>query len=120
MHAIEGFTLAIIFMLAHIIEGTEYPIPDKEGKVDMAWADLQMHTTANFATKNKLVNFLSGGLNFQIEHHLFPNVCHIHYTKISQIVKATALEYNLPYIEHPTFFGAMASHTRVLKKLGRA
>ena len=105
-------------MLAHIIEGTSFPEPKKDGKVGMPWADLQMYTTANFAIKNKLVNYLFGGLNFQIEHHLFPKICHVHYPKIAEIVKETAKEHDLPYIEHETFFGAVASHTRFLKQFG--
>ena len=118
-HLVEGITLAIIFMLAHIIEDVEYPIPNKDGQMDMAWADLQMYTTANFAMKNRFVNYVTGGLNFQIVHHLFPKVCHVHYPKIAEIIKQTAIEYNLPFIEHKTFFGAIASHTRILKKFGR-
>ena len=77
-----------------------------------------MYTTADFARKNPLANFLFGGLNFQIEHHLFPKICHTHYKNLSPIVKATAKEYNLPYIEHDTFFGAIRSHIKVLKRLG--
>lgn len=118
-HLLEGFTVAVIFMLAHIIEGTSFPEPEENGKLNMPWADLQMHTTANFAIKNRVVNYLFGGLNFQIEHHLFPKVCHVHYPKISQIVKETAKDHNLPYIEHQTFFGAIGSHIRFLKKYGR-
>jgi len=118
-HFVGGFTLAIIFMLAHIIEGTEFPEPDTDGKVDMPWANFQMHTTSNFATNNRVVNYLFGGLNFQTEHHLFPKVCHVHYPKISHIVKETAKKHGLPYLVQDTFFGAIASHTRLLKKFGR-
>ena len=117
-HLVEGFTMAIIFMLAHIIEGTEYPEPNENGRIELPWADFQMHTTANFAIKNPVVNYLFGGLNFQVEHHLFPKVCHVHYPKIAGIVKETAKDHGLPYLEHKTFFGAIASHTRVLKKFG--
>ncbi len=117
-HLLEGFTVAVIFMLAHIIEGTSFPEPEDSGKLNMPWADLQMHTTANFAIKNRVVNYLFGGLNFQIEHHLFPKVCHVHYPSISGIVKETARDHNLPYIEHKTFLGAIGSHIRFLKKYG--
>lgn len=119
-HIVEGFTLAVIFSLAHIVEETNFPIPDANNRMDMPWADLQMHTTANFAEKNRFVNYLCGGLNFQIIHHLFPKVCHIHYPKIAKIVKQTAHDHNLPYIEYNTFFGAVASHIRILKKFGSA
>ena len=117
-HFVEGFFLAIIFMLAHVVEGTAYPEPGPDGKIDMPWADLQMRTTSNFAIKNRLVNYLFGGLNFQVEHHLLPKICDVHYPRISKIVKQAAKDHNLPYLEHKTFFGAIASHARILKKLG--
>ncbi len=117
-HFVEGFTMAIIFMLAHIIEGTSFPAPDSSGKVDIPWAEMQMRTTSNFAIKNKLVNYFFGGLNFQVEHHLFPKVCHVHYPKISPIVKQTARDHNLPYLEQKTFWGAIVSHAKVLRNFG--
>ena len=119
-HLLEGFLVSVIFMLAHIVEDTEFPEPCKEGKMNMPWADLQLHTTSNFAINNRVVNYLFGGLNFQVEHHLFPKVCHIHYPKIAQIVKQTAKDHNLPYLEQETFFGAIGSHVRFLKKYGTA
>ena len=120
MHLVEGITLALIFQLAHVIEGTEYPLPDADGKLENSWAEHQMYTTANFACGNKFVNYICGGLNFQVEHHLFPNICHVHYDKLAPIVEQTAKEFNLPYIHHPTYFGALGSHIRVLKEMGRA
>ncbi|MDQ3072648.1 MAG: acyl-CoA desaturase [Bacteroidota bacterium] len=118
-HLIEGFTLAIVFMLAHVVEETHFPIPDEKGRMQNAWAIHQLYTTANFARNNRLANFICGGLNFQIEHHLFPKICHVHYRPISEIVKKTALEYNLPYYDNPSFMGAVRSHVRFLKRLGR-
>lgn len=119
LHFVEGLTLALVFQLAHTVEGTAFPSPDENGKIANSWAAHQMCTTANFARKNPLANFLFGGLNFQIEHHLFPRVCHIHYRHIAPIVKQTAEEFNLPYIENETFIGAIGSHIEVLKKFGR-
>lgn len=119
-HFVEGFVLAIVFMLAHIIEGTEFPEANAQGQVEMPWANMQLLTTSNFAIDNPVVNYICGGLNFQIEHHLFPKVCHVHYPKIAQIVRQTAKDNGLPYLEHRTFFGAIASHTRLLKQFGRA
>ena len=118
-HLLEGFLVSIIFMLAHIVEDTDFPEPSEEGKMNMPWADLQLHTTSNFAIRNRVVNYLFGGLNFQIEHHLFPKVCHVHYPKIADIVKETARDHGLPYLEQKTFFGAIGSHIRFLKKYGR-
>lgn len=118
MHMVEGFLLAIIFMLAHVVEEASFPLPDTEGKVENSWAGHQLRTTANFACDSNLAFFICGGLNFQVEHHLFPMICHIHYPAIRKIVKETASEFNLPYLEHPTFFGAIRSHRRLLKRLG--
>ncbi len=119
MHFFEGLTLAIVFMLAHIVEGLDFPLPDDKGSIENAWAIHQVNTTADFARKNPFANYFCGGLNFQVEHHLFPKICHVHYTKLSEIVKNTCEEFNIPYHESKTFFGAIGSHIRLLKQLGR-
>ncbi|PKK36191.1 acyl-CoA desaturase [Siphonobacter sp. SORGH_AS_0500] len=118
MHIAEGLVLGLVFQLAHVVEGTDFPVPDQKGNVLNAWAVHQMYTTANFSPRSGLAAFLCGGLNRQIEHHLFPKVCHIHYPAVSAIVKQTALEHGLPYLENETFAGALASHYQVLKKMG--
>lgn len=118
MHMAEGLVLGLVFQLAHIVEGTDFPYPTEKGSIEEAWAIHQMRTTANFARKSPLACFLCGGLNMQIEHHLFPKVCHIHYPALSEIVKTTAREFNVPYIEQPTFFTALKSHYVILRKMG--
>lgn len=118
MHWCEGYTLTFIFNLAHVVEGTEYPLPDESGNMENVWAEHQLRTTADFACENDVLNFFFGGLNFQVEHHLFPKVCHVHYKAISKIVKSTAEEYGLPYLAIPTFGGAINSHIKLLKHLG--
>jgi linoleoyl-CoA desaturase len=119
MHYIAGFILAIIFQPAHVIDGTTYPEPDDNGVLENTWAIHQIRTTTNFANKSRLLSWYVGGLNFQIEHHLFPNVCHVHYKKISAIVKQTAEEFGLPYRSAPTFLDAIVGHARLLKQLGQ-
>jgi linoleoyl-CoA desaturase len=113
-----GLVLALIFQVAHVIKETEFYSSDNRGSAENNWAIHQMMTTANFANKSGLFSWLIGGLNFQIEHHLFPNICHVHYRKISSIVKETAKEFNLPYKQHRTFFGALKSHFIFLNQLG--
>ena len=119
MHYVAGFILAIIFQPAHVIDGTEYPMPDDEGQLENSWAIHQLITTTNFATRNYLFSWYVGGLNMQVEHHLFPNICHVHYRKIGKIVRQTAEDFGLPYKDVPTFFGALAMHARMLKELGK-
>lgn len=119
MQFAQGLVLGLVFQLAHVVEGTSFPELNDEGNIEEAWAAHQMMTTANFAVNSNIAAFLCGGLNRQVEHHLFPKICHIHYPAIGKIVKETALEFNLPYIESPTFFTALASHYRMLRKLGK-
>lgn len=115
-----GFVLSIVFQLAHTVEHTHFPIPEEEsGRLSDEWAIHQLKTTANFATKNRLISFLVGGLNFQVEHHLFPKISHIHYPAISKIIRNTCLEFNVPYIEYPRMRHAIASHVSFLREMGR-
>ncbi len=120
-HAFMGLTLSLVFQLAHVVENTEFETIalDETKHIETAWAEHQIKTTANFAMNNKVISWFVGGLNFQIEHHLFPKVSHVHYPAISKIVEQKCKEYNLPYNHYPTLFGALASHFRVMKWLGK-
>ena len=119
MQLAQGLVLGLVFQLAHVVEGTSFPSPDEDGNIEEAWAVHQLRTTANFAIESKTAAFLCGGLNRQIEHHLFPKVCHIHYPAIGLIVMETAAEFDLPYIQSTTFGGALVSHYKILRKLGK-
>jgi linoleoyl-CoA desaturase len=119
MQFISGLTLAMIFQPAHVVPTSDYPMPDESGNIDADWAVNQLYNTANFAPKAKILSWYVGGLNYQVEHHLFPNICHVHYSKISKIVQETAKEYGLPYHSYKTFIGALAEHTKMLRNLGR-
>jgi len=121
MGLVAGFVLSIVFQLAHTVEHTHFPMPDElTGKMEDEWAIHQIKTTANFATKNKLVSWLVGGLNFQIEHHLFPKISHVHYPAISKIIKQVCDEYGIKYIEYPKVRYAVASHINFLKQMGKS
>lgn len=118
MHVAEGLTLALVFQLAHVVEGTSFPVPTERNSIEESWAAHQLRTTANFAGSSAVAHFLCGGLNTQIEHHLFPKICHVHYPALSRIVRQTATEFNLPYLENRSFGTALASHYRILKQYG--
>ncbi|MFT7156196.1 MAG: linoleoyl-CoA desaturase, partial [Parvicella sp.] len=119
MHFIAGLSLALIFQPAHVITDTEFVVPNEDLSVENHWAIHQMKTTANFANNSKAFTWFVGGLNHQVEHHLFPNVCHVHYPDLSKIVKATAAEYDVPYLQEKTFFGALRSHFTMINRLGK-
>ncbi len=119
MHLVVGGILSTIFQMAHVVEGAEQPMPDVDGVVACEWAVHELHTTSDFARDNLFLNWYVGGLNFQIEHHLFPNICHVHYRKISPIVEQTAKQFGFEYNLKPSFSNAFASHVMRLKDLGR-
>lgn len=118
MHFVAGLSLSAIFQLAHVMGDCEFPTPTDSRKMENSWAIHQLLNTANFAPKNRVLGWFIGGLNHQIEHHLFPYICHIHYKKLAPIVKQTAEEFGLPYYEQQTFVSALAEHTRMLRQLG--
>lgn len=118
LHVTAGMIMSTVFQMAHVVEGAEQPLPDSNGIIKNEFAVHQLHTTSDFARNNHFLNWYVGGLNFQIEHHLFPNTCHIHYSKIAPIVEKTAREFGIAYNLKPSFLNAFISHARRLKTLG--
>jgi linoleoyl-CoA desaturase len=116
MHLVAGLILTTVFQLAHVVEDAEFPVPDSEGNVESSWFVSQLLTTSNFCPSNKLLTWYVGGLNFQIEHHLFPKICSIHYPEISKIVRQTAEKYGISYHSTPSLTQALASHQHMLVK----
>jgi linoleoyl-CoA desaturase len=115
-----GFTLAIVFQLAHCVEAAHFPAarrpPDRMGN---EWAAHQVETSVDFARDSRWLTWYLGGLNFQIEHHLFPKICHVHYPRIARIVEKTCADHGIEYRSHTTLFNALASHRRWLRQMGR-
>lgn len=119
MHVVAGIVMGVIFQLAHVAEGVEYPMPASDGRMTEQWAIHQMRTTTDFAHGNRALSWFIGGLNYQVEHHLFPQVCSVHYPALSKIVSQVAAETGVPYHNTPTLRAAIASHYRTLKRLGQ-
>lgn len=119
MHFTAGVVLTVIFQLAHTVEGTDHPLADEHGVIENDWAIHQLQTTVNFSRRNKWISWYVGGLNFQVEHHLFPKICHVHYPEIAPIVKQTAEEFGLLYMENESFNDAFMSHVNTLRRFGR-
>lgn len=119
MHFITGFVLSIVFQSAHVMPECEFPLPDHDGQMDKNFLVHQLATTTNFAMGNRVLSWLIGGLNYQVEHHLFPTICHVHYRKISKIVSATAREFGIQYNSQKTFLLALISHGKMLASLGK-
>ena len=119
MHLLGGIILTVVFQLAHTVEETVFPRPDEHGIIQNEWAIHQLQTTVNFSRRNKLLSWYVGGLNFQVEHHLFPKICHVHYPQIAEIVQSTAQEFNVPYLEHKSLGHALRSHFATLQRFGK-
>ena len=120
INLMASLTLAAVFSLAHTVEGTAFPSPDPEsGAMNNEWAIHEVETTANFAPRSRLAAWYLGGLNSQIEHHLFPSVCHLHYPRLREVVEETCRDFSVRYLSFPTFGSALRSHYRHLKTLGR-
>ncbi len=117
---ILGLTLAIVFQVAHCQADAEFPLPNAEGAMATDWATHQVATTVDFARDSRVLTWLLGGLNFQVEHHLFPRVCHVHYPAISRIVEATCHDFGIRYRTHATFGQALLAHARWLREMGSA
>jgi linoleoyl-CoA desaturase len=114
-----GTTLAVVFMLAHCVEEADFPVTASGAvRLSRPWAVHQVETTVDFAGGNRLLTWYVGGLNFQIEHHLFPRISHVHYPRIAEIVRAACAEFGVRYAAHETFLGALASHWRWLRRMG--
>jgi linoleoyl-CoA desaturase len=119
VHITMGLTLSVVFQLAHVVEKTAFDVVGETRKViDSEWAIHEIRTTADFAPGNKIISWLVGGLNFQVEHHLFPQISHIHYPAISKIVRQQCELFGLPYNYYPTAWQAVYSHVRLMRKLG--
>jgi linoleoyl-CoA desaturase len=113
-----GITLSVVFQLAHCVEQAEFPLPRPDtGRIENAWAIHQAETTVDFARRSRLASWLLGGLNFQIEHHLFPRICHVNYPAMSKVVEETCREFGVKYMEHPSFRSGLASHFRWLRRM---
>jgi linoleoyl-CoA desaturase len=118
LHVTAGMIMSTIFQMAHVVEGTSQLLLDKDQQIKNDWLVHQLNTTSDFGRKNGLFSWYIGGLDFQIEHHFFQNICHVHYPAIADIIKTTAEEYGFTYNLKPNIFSALASHFRRLKELG--
>jgi linoleoyl-CoA desaturase len=114
-----GLVLSVVFQLAHVVEEAAFIAPPQDsGQIDNAWAIHQVETTVNFARYNPIVSWLLGGLNFQVEHHLFPKICHVHYPAMSKVVEETCQEFGLTYRQHQSIWAGIVSHFRWLRRMG--
>ena len=117
-HFVAGVILGVVFQLAHVVEEARFPAPADGRHMADDWHAHQLRTTCDFATRNRLLTWYVGGLNFQIEHHLLPKVCSAHYEDLRPIVKRLAQKHGLPHYEAPSLWRAIRSHYRMLRRLG--
>ncbi len=117
-HFVSGIALGIIFQVTHLSDHSKWPEPDADGLINNTFARHILATTADFSTQNRIITWISGGLNIHVAHHLFPGICHIHLPALAQIVRETADEFAIPYKEYLSVTAAIRSHLKTLKRLG--
>jgi linoleoyl-CoA desaturase len=118
--AVLGVVLSVVFQLAHCVEAAEFPLPQEgTARIEHAWAVHQAETTVDFARRSRVAAWLLGGLNFQIEHHLLPRICHINFPPLSKTVEETCRQFGVKYTEHESFRAGITSHFRWLRRMGR-
>lgn len=117
---IAGIVLSVVFQLAHTVEEASFPQPQLPGHMEKSWAVHQLEATVDFARKSSVAYWLLGGLNFQIEHHLFPRMCHTNYPFIAPVVEATCRDFGIKYNVHDSFRQGVVSHFRWLRRMGAA
>tara|TARA_R100001369_G_scaffold79837_2_gene109964 strand:+ start:1431 stop:2414 length:984 start_codon:yes stop_codon:yes gene_type:complete len=118
MHFVTGILVSVVFQIAHIMPTNTFPLPDDQGEMNNNWYGHQFATTTNFAPKSTILFWLIGGLNHQVEHHVLPDVCHVHYKNLTTIVSETAKEYGMPYNVKKSMLQAIIDHTKMLRLLG--
>lgn len=120
---VSGVVLSVVFQLAHCVGEADFPVPViGEGgteRMQTEWAVHQVQTTVDFARGNRILCWFLGGLNFQIEHHLFHKICHVHYPALSKVVEEVCRDFGIQYAEHKTLFGAIGAHFKWLVEMGR-
>ena len=119
MHFVTGLLVSIIFQIAHIMPVNDFPLPNEQGVIGDSWYGHQFATTSNFSPNSNLIFWLIGGLNYQVEHHVLPDVCHVHYKKLTKIVSETAREFGMPYHVKRSVIHAICDHTKMLRLLGK-
>lgn len=119
MHFVTGLLVSTVFQVAHIMPVNKFPLPNEQGIMKEDWYGHQFATTTNFSPKSNLLFWLIGGLNYQVEHHVLPDVCHVHYKSLTKIVAETALEFGMPYHVNKSFLNAIRTHTTMLRLLGK-
>ena len=116
--AATGLVVATTFQLAHCVEEASFATPEELCAERRVWAVHEVESTVNFCPGNRFLTWFLGGLNYQIEHHLFPRIAHVHYPRIAGIVERHARRHGVRYSAHASLAGALRSHSGHLRWMG--
>lgn len=119
MHFVTGLLVSIIFQIAHIMPANTFSLSDDLGQMNDNWYAHQFATTPNLSPKSHILFWLIGGLNYQVEHHVWPDVCNVHYKNLTSIISETAQEYGMPYHVKKCLSHAILDHTKMVRLLGQ-
>lgn len=115
---VTGVTLGLTFQLAHAVEGAAFYARPDDRTLPEPFVEHQLATTVDFARGNRLLTWYVGGLNHQVEHHLFPKVGHRHYPAIAAIVREVCARHGIAPLDQPTLWSAFLAHIRFMRRMG--
>jgi linoleoyl-CoA desaturase len=114
-----GVPLSVVFQLPHCVGQADFPLPSEDtNQMKNSWAVHQDQVTLGFDRHSPIKTWLLGGLNFHLEHHLFPGVCHVNYPGLAGAVEETCRKFGVKYAEHRSFWTGLVEHYRWLRKMG--
>jgi fatty acid desaturase len=114
-----SYMLAFVFQVNHVIPQAKWPTIDKEkGIVNMDWAEMQLATTLDYAHGSWWTTFMTGALNYQVTHHLFPYISQIHYPAIAPMIREHCAKHGVTYYHLDSFTDALKNHLKYLYIMG--
>ncbi|RYD82866.1 MAG: hypothetical protein EOP53_02460 [Sphingobacteriales bacterium] len=118
MHLLQSLFLLFTFFMTHHVEATFYPTTDDDGFITTSWLMNQIKSSNDFYPFSQFANFIFGGFNNHIAHHLFPHIHHIHYPKLNRILYKILQEHNITPNQTGFITGAL-SHLKLLQIMSR-
>lgn len=119
MHLSQSLFLLFTFFMTHHVETTAYPATAEDGYINTSWLMNQVLSSNDMHPFSETANFIFGGFNNHVAHHLFPHYHHIHYPKLNKILYAILIQHGFTP-NQTTYWGGILSHLRLLKKMSYA
>lgn len=118
MHLVQSLFLLFTFFMTHHVVGTAYPTTDEGGYINTSWTMNQIRSSNDMHPFSEVANFILGGFNNHIAHHLFPHIHHIYYPKMNKIIYEVLQNHGIKP-NQTSYWGGILSHLKLLRLMGR-